>query len=117
MTAKKTQWRTHLDLRSGVDVRHIRGDAGGARDVEQGQLGDEGVLYGGASKSCGGRGRSRNTVSTTLPKGDRSRTRAVGGGPSERGCVKPKEGKEKTTFFMGGRGDASDDATRFAEAT
>lgn len=35
---------SYLDLGAGVDVGDVGGDAGGARDIVQGELGHEGVL-------------------------------------------------------------------------
>ena len=36
--------REYLDLGAGVDVGDVGGDAGGARDIVQGEFGHEGVL-------------------------------------------------------------------------
>ena len=35
---------SYLDLGAGVDVGDVGGDAGGARDIVQGEFGHEGVL-------------------------------------------------------------------------
>ena len=37
-------WGSYLGLGGGVDVGDVGGDAGGARDIVEGELGHEGVL-------------------------------------------------------------------------
>ena len=49
-------WGSYLGLGGGVDVGDVGGDAGGARDIVEGELGHEGVLR---RMACGGVGQFR----------------------------------------------------------
>lgn len=79
---------THLDLSRSVDVGDISGDAGGPRDIVEGQLGDERVLCRG---TCRG-GKKKTRVSTRR----RFRSRASCKGGSHR------EKKKKSPLRLGG---------------